>query len=178
MSGFKPFDPSGFSASDIAIERIIDGQSTAASQLPAGLGPSNAIQIEFGPAQNGPSDPVELSALGAVTFNQDGLYRIKVSLQIARTSSSGTAVILIRVLGDGVQLGRSVIASLPNANVIRPYQDETWINIASGTVLTFECMRDSAGNDDGGLLGQDVTVEPGSWNQDVCAEVRVERWVG
>lgn len=180
MSGFKPFDPSGagFNATkSISIERLFDASSVAATQNPAGIGPVNAIQVEFGPAQFGSGDPAQISVLGAITINEGGLYRLKVSLQAGRAGSGGTSEILIRALINGVQAGRSVAIKLANENVISPFADETWLNLPATTTITYEIMRDASGADFGGLVGQDVTVVAGSWNQDVCAEVRLERWV-
>lgn len=77
------------SATDISIGRLIDGASTAATQEPAGTGTANGLQIEFGPAINTGSDPVNLLADGTVTFITDGLYRIKVALQFGRSGASG-----------------------------------------------------------------------------------------
>ena len=158
------------------IERLLNATSSAATQDPAGLGPANAIQIEFGPAQFGPTDPVEIDISGSVTFNQAGLYRLKISTQIGRTGAGGISELLLRVLIGAVQVGRTVATKIDNANIIIPYTDETWLNIPAATVITYEIMRDSSGMDSGGLVGQDVTLDPGSWGQDVCAELRVERW--
>lgn len=158
------------------IERLLNATSTATNQDPTGTGPANAIQIEFGPAQFGPTDPVQISALGDVTFNEAGLYRVKIAIQIGRTGAGGISEMLFRALVAGTQAGRTVAAKLDNANVIIPHSDEAWLNIPAASVITYEVMRDSSGMDSGGLVGQDVTVEPGSWNQDACAELRIERW--
>jgi hypothetical protein len=158
------------------IERVLNANSIAANQVPTGLGPVNAIQIEFGAAQFGPTDPVSIDVNGSITFNQTGLYRIKISAQIGRSGAGGVSELLVRALIGGVQAGRTVAAKLDNANVIIPYSDEAWLNIPATTVLSYELMRDSSGANSGGLVGQDVTVEAGSWEQDVCSELRIERW--
>lgn len=177
MGGFKPelpFNPT----TGIAIERLLNATSLAVNQFPTGLGPSNAIQIEFGVAQFGPTDPVQIDVNGSITFNEGGLYRVKIAAQIGRSGAAGVSEVLLRALINGVQAGRTVAAKLENANSLTPYTDEAWLNIPAGVVVTYEMMRDESGNDSGGLVGVDVTVEPGSWNQDVCAELRIERWMG
>ena len=168
------FDPTA----DIRIERLLNATSVAATQDPAGLGPINAAQVEFGPAQFGALDPVQIDALGNTTINEAGLYRVKVSLQAGRSGVGGTSELLIRALFDGVQQGRTVAIKLANENIISPFTDEAWLNLPAAAVVTYEIMRDSVGADSGGLVGQDVTVEAGSWNQDVCAELRIERLIG
>ena len=42
----------GFIPTNVKIERLLDGQSTATSQDPSGLGQANSSQIEFGIAKN------------------------------------------------------------------------------------------------------------------------------
>jgi hypothetical protein len=181
MSGFRPYDSSGAGfnpTSDIAIERLLNATSVSAAQNPTGIGPTNAVQVEFGPSQLGASDPIQIDALGNLTINQSGLYRVKVSLQAGRSGTGGTSELLIRALFDGVQQGRTVAIKLANENIISPFTDEAWLNLPEGAVVNYEIMRDSVGADSGGLVGQDVTVEAGSWNQDVCAELRIERLIG
>ena len=72
--GFNP-------ATDINIERILDGVSATTPQEPTGLGVANSHQIDFGPAVNDGADSAMLSALGALTINESKLFRIKVALQ-------------------------------------------------------------------------------------------------
>ena len=161
---------------DATIERLLNATSVASNQDPTGIGPSNAIQIEFGPAQFGPSDPVQIDVNGTITFNETGLYRVKSAAQIGRTGAAGVSELLLRVKVNGAQSGRTIAAKLENANSIMPFIDEAWLNIPSGTVIVYEIMRDASGNNSGGLVGQDVTVVAGSWNQDVCEELRIERY--
>jgi hypothetical protein len=169
----KDFNPT----TDITIERILDGLSVAASQQPAGTGQANAAQIEFGPAVNDGSDPIQLAANGDVTVNTTGLYRIKISLQFGRTGASGTSILLFRVSAGGTQLGRSVSAKLNNANEDQYFENDTWVNLPAGTVLKFEIMRDAAGNDSGGLFETTPSAEAGVWNNAPSAAIRIERWV-
>lgn len=158
------------------VETLLVASSLASNQDPTGLGVVNTIQVEFGAAQFGPTDPVQIDVAGVVTFNESGLYRMKISAQIGRTGAGGVSEVLLRAVLNSVQVGRTVPAKLDNANVIIPYAEETWINIIAPSVLTFEVMRDDSGMNFGGLVGQDVTVEPGSWFQDSCAELRIDRW--
>ena len=167
--------PSPINYSNMKIERILDGLSVAASQQPAGTGDGNAIQIEFGPAINGPSDPVELSATGTLTFNEAGLYRLKVTLLYGRSGNAGTAELRFRAVVNGVQAGQTLAAQIPNGSVEIPYGDEAWLQIpVSGVTIAYELQRDSSGANAGGIF---QALNSGSWNDCTCAAIRVERWI-
>lgn len=170
----KPFDP----ASDMVVERLIEGVSLAASQQPSSRGIANAINIEFGAAQGGPSDPVELSVTGKSTFHEGGLRRIKVVFQFGRTGGAQTAEVLFRFLINGVQLGRSLGVKLGNADDLRYIDIDNWFNVPAGATLDVQIMRDLAGNNSGGLFKTIPTNEgPGTWNDIPCAVLRIERFV-
>ena len=162
-----------FQLANLGIERLIDGSSAATSQEPTGLGDANAIQIEFGAAEGTALDPVNLLADGTLQINETGLYRIKIALQFGRTGGAGTSLLMFRVLGDGVQLGRSVGSRLDSAEVDLYFENDTWVTLPAGTELTFEIIRDAAGNNSGGLF---AIAASGSWNDVPCASLRVERW--
>jgi hypothetical protein len=170
-SGFDP-------TTGIIIERLIDGTSLAASQEPTGLGIANSINVEFGAAIGTGSDPVEMDVNGLLTFNDTGLYRIKIVFQFGRTGQSGNSEILFRFLINGVQLGRSVGAKLGNADDLQYIDIDNWFNVPAGTTLATQIMRDNSGDDSGGLFRTLPTNEgAGTWNDVPCAVVRVERWV-
>lgn len=169
-----PFDP----ATDMDIERLFDAESLN-DQLPTGTGIANATQIEFGVAQGGPTEPFTLSAAGALTINETGLYRLKISLQFGRVGSGSTAELFFRVLINGVQAGRSIGVKVANANTERYTENDTWVTIPAGAVLTYEVMRDTSGVDEGGLYTLIPTDEGvGTWNNVPGAALRLERWVG
>jgi len=163
---------------DIIIERLIDGVSLASSQEPSTTGFADAINVEFGAAQGTGSDPVELDVNGRATFNEAGLYRIKVVFQFGRTGGAGTSEVLFRFLVDGVQLGRTVGVKLGNADDLRYIDIDNWFNVPVGAVLDTQVMRDDAGNDSGGLFKTIPTDEGvGTWNDVPCAVLRIERWI-
>lgn len=168
--GFNP-------TTDINIERLFDGLSTVASQEPAGVGVANAIQIEFGPAIGTALDPVSMGADGTVVINQAGTYRIKVALQFGRIGSAGVSLLLFRVRVNGVQAGRSIASRISNANEEQYFENDTWLTVPSGVELKFDLMRDSSGNDSGGLFSVIPSPEAGVWNDAPTAAIRVERWV-
>lgn len=181
MSGFRPVDPSAKEfnpTTDMGIERLIEGVSVAADQQPTGVGIANAINVEFGPAIGGAGDPVQMDATGMLTFNEGGLYRIKVVFQFGRTGGGGVSEVLFRFLVSGVQLGRTVGVKIENANDLRYIDIDNWFNVPAGTTLETQIMRDAAGNDSGGLFQTIPTNEgAGTWGNVPCAVMRVERLI-
>lgn len=161
---------------DMLIDRVLEGVSLAATQNPSGLGIANLLDIEFGAAQNGPTDPVELSVAGVVTFNVAGLYRIKSVFQFGRSGASQVSELLFRFLVNDVQLGRSVAAKLSNSDELIYIDIDNWFNVPQGATLKVQVMRDNSGNNSGGLTQVTPTDEgAGTWNVVPSAVIRVER---
>ena len=162
----------------ISVERLLDGESVAAAQNPTGLGPSNSVQIEYGPAVNTGTDPVSLAADGVLSLNEAGTYRIKVSFQFSRVRNSGVSELLFRVTDvAGNQLGRSIAAFINSANDEVYLENDTWLTVPVPVDLKFELMRDANGDDSGGLTSYTPTVDGGDeWNNAPSAAIRVERW--
>lgn len=155
----------------ITVSRLIDAQSTAASQLPAGL--DIPLQIEFGPAVS--TTDVSLSAAGALTINTTGTYRIKISVELGRAGGAGTAIMFLRALLNGTQAGRSIVYKISSATATNSFNDEAWLTLPAGTVITYEMVRDSGGSNDGGLYKDSTTVL--TWNDSPTAALRVEKFV-
>lgn len=171
-SGGVNWGPAIINASDLTVDRILDGISVSAAQEPTGT--DAPMQLEFGPAVNSGSDPVMLSVAGALTFNEAGTYRLKISFSYGRTGGAGVSELYFRALVDGVQAGQSIHAKVGDADVYIPFTDETWLTVPAATVITYELLRDSAGNDSGGLFSGNPTLA--GWNDNPCAAIRVERW--
>jgi hypothetical protein len=161
----------------MTIERILDANSTSLVQEPTGLGTANKFQIEFGNAQNTVTDAVMLSSDGILTINETGTYRIKVNLEYGRSGSSGTSFLIFRALVNGTQAGRSIFTKISNANEIQNFSDEAWLTLPAGLTIIYEGMRDSDGNDSGGLIAGIPSVDTNVWNDAPCASLRVERWI-
>lgn len=165
--GSVPVDPSG-----ITIERLLDGTSLAASQSPTSV--DTPIQLEFGAAQGTGGDPVSLSAAGLLTFNEAGTYRLKISFAYGRTGGAGVSELYFRALVNGTQAGQSIHAKVTDADVYIPFSDEAWLTVPAGITVSYELMRDSSGNNSGGVYSGSPT--PLDWNPNPCAAIRVERW--
>lgn len=158
--------------SGASVDRLLTASSVALLQGPAAL--DTPHNIEFGPAQNGPSDPVQIDATGLITFNQGGVYVIKAALQYGRTGGAGVAKLFFRVLVNGVQVGRSIATNISSADVVIPFSDESWVKFNTGDTVRYQFYRDSTGNNSGSLVGFNPTI---GWGFSPGAYLRVERFV-
>ena len=142
------------------------------------VGTNNPLTVTFGPAQGGPSDPIQLDADGVITVNETGLYQVRFSAQYGRVGASGTSWLYFRTLiaFDGVnyvQVGRTVLVKLSNANEDLGTQNISTIQLQQGWKTKVEIMRGSEGNNSGGLIAT-VPAE-GSWTPSYSAEATVQK---
>lgn len=143
--------------------------------LPDTLALDTSLQVEFGAAQKGPSDPVQLAANGAVTINQAGQYFVSLLVQYGRTGSGQASWLFFRVLINGTQFGESIFAKLDNENSDIPVQFTGVLDLEKGDVVTIEFIRDSQGFNSGSLMAEIPTL--GSWNPSPSATIRFSREV-
>ena len=162
-----------------AIERLIDGESTAISQNPTGLGIANSIQVEYGVAIGNANTDVMLALDGTLTFNKAGTYRIKIAIQFGRVGNPSASKILFRVIdSNGDQLGRSVGYLISSGDETKYFENDTWLPVTAGLTVRTEVMRDSSGVNTGGLVSITPTDEGvNTWNFAPTAAIRVERFI-
>jgi len=151
-------------------ERVILGESF---NIQSPTGKDLPLQLEFGPAQFEPSDPVQIDALGNLKFNQSDQYVISITLQYGRIGAGAFSLLFFRVLIDGVQAGRSHSAKLDNANSNFPVEFTVPSNIISGQTLTVEMWRDDTGFDAGSLFPETPTLAGA--NKTPSAVIRISR---
>ena len=131
------------------------------------------LQVTFGSAQGSASDPVMINAAGLVTFNAAGNYAVRVKLQQGRTGSTGTSILLSRILINGAQYGSPAAVKMENPNVIAVTESRVVLNPTAGQTFSVQIMRDSSGNNSGGLVPQAATVT--SWGTAPSALLVISR---
>lgn len=125
-------------------------------QAPSAL--DTALQVTFGAAQKSASDPVMLNAAGLITFNIAGVYAVRVKLENGRVGSTGTSILMSRLLKNGVAYGSPAAVKLTSSDVTIPTDSRVVIDAAAGDTLVAQIMRDSAGTNFGGLYPQAAVV--------------------
>ena len=136
---------------------VLNAKETLAL-APSGL--DAPLQLTIGPAQLGPLDPVQLTALGEIRFNQAGQYMLSIQGLFERVGGSGGFALLhFRALINGVQSGNTQSIEITNTQTWTPYERTIPIYISTpGTDLTFEIVRDSTGVNAGGLYPAPVST--------------------
>ena len=150
---------------------LLNATSTSASQQPTAL--DTSLQIEFGAAQT--TTDIDISNTGALTFKTAGKYIISFFFQYGRIGGVGTSNLLNRLLINGVQVGNTLGAKIDNADVLVPWSSTVQITLEANDVLTTEIVRDSSGNNSGGIFA--LTPIVAGWNNAPCASVQVYKVV-
>lgn len=132
------------------------------------------LQITFGSAQT--TADVSVSAAGVITFNTSGNYLIDIFLRFGRSTSTGNAILLNRILKNGAQILNSNGVILSAATQTIPFSAAIPLTMAAGDTITMEVARDSAGTNDGGLFVVSPTIA--GWNIVPSATVVVNKFVG
>ena len=149
---------------------------STATQQPSALG--TPLQIVFGAASGTPSDPVQLSAAGVLTFNQAGTYAVRVKFQMGRTAGSAVSYVLTRMLRNGQQVGSPDVSAIETANQIYVKESRVSISVAAGDSVFFQVARDPSGANSGGLINFPPTGALASWGVTATALLVVERFTG
>jgi hypothetical protein len=138
-------------------EQVVLNAASFSTQAPSGT--DSLMQIEFGAAQGGASDPVEMDALGSVTINRSDQYNVSLVFEFGRGGAAGSfALIFFRILINGVQFGDSRSAKLDNPNQAFPVQFSAPFDLLATQVLTVEFWRDSTGFDAGSLFSNNPVL--------------------
>ncbi|ATE85633.1 hypothetical protein PF617_gp48 [Salmonella phage St162] len=144
-----------YAAAGVKEVEVLRASSTVA-QAPTAV--DTALQLTFGGAQGTASNPVTINAAGLVTFNKDGSYAVRIKLQQGRTGSTGTSILLSRILLNGAQYGSPAAVKMENPNVIAVTESRVVLNVTAGATFSVQIMRDSSGNNSGGVVPQAATV--------------------
>lgn len=145
---------------------------SSVNQSPSAV--NTPLQITFGSAQS--TADVSISSAGVITFNTSGNYLIDIFLRFGRSTSTGNAILLNRILKNGAQILNSNGLILSAATQTIPFSAAIPLTMAAGDTMTMEVARDSAGTNDGGLFVISPTIA--GWNIVPSATVVVNKFVG
>ena len=141
------------------------------NQYPSAL--DTPLQNTYGGVQT--TTEFDLDAAGVLTCNVTGWYKFLWNLRFGRTAGTGTAQIIWRVVYNGNQIGKTIAGSVGGASDVYPFSLLASLPMTAGDTILTEIMRDSSGNNDGGL--QAFTPVVGSWEKAASASVRVDKEV-
>ena len=144
--------------------------SSFADQLPTALGA--ALKLTFGAPQTNPN--FSLDAAGNFTCLTTDEYTLFSKFVVGRRgSAAGIAQVYIRFLVNGVQGGGSSHTIIDNPDVEIPISFSFTIGLTAGDVITFEIVRDTDGNNSGGVYAGNPEVV--GWNPSPSCTVDFSR---
>lgn len=146
---------------------VLNAESRVASQQPSGT--DTALQITYGDTQS--NSVVSLSSAGAVTFNEAGKYSIHVNAHYGREGASGVSILFFRFLLNGNPLGYPLVGKIDQADTLIPWAGTLNLELEEDDVLTTELLRDSDGNNSGGLFS--TTSSVAGWGQSSCIAMNI-----
>lgn len=151
-------DSTMYAAAGVKEVEVLRVASTL-TQAPSAV--DTPLQLTFGAATGSASDPVMINAAGLVTFNTAGNYAIRIKTQNGRTGATGTSILLMRIMFNGVQYGSPAATKITSTNSTVPTESRVVLNPTAGQTLAVQIMRDSAGSNFGGVYPQAATVTAG-----------------
>lgn len=148
---------------------LLNCESAAIAQEPTVV--DTPIQVEYGPAQS--VTDVSMAVDGALTFNTKAKYQININAHYGRSGAAGVSELLFRLLLDGTPIGASLAAKISSADTLVPWSSTFIIEAEAGQVLISQLMRDSAGDNSGGIYSVIPSVV--GWNDASCITMQVYR---
>ena len=119
---------------------------------------------------------ITMSSTGLITIVTSGLYFVTVNCNIGRSNSTATAILAARMLINGIQFGFTQSSVMTTNTSARPVQFNILRAFSAGDTIQIQIMRDSAGQNDGGLVPQAITSA--TWGDSPSFFMRVSKILG
>lgn len=150
---------------------VVLNATSFSAQAPSAV--DTPIQVEFGAAQGTAADPLQIDNLGTVFVNADGTYLITALFSYERAGASGEAIGFFRVLINDSAAGFNPVAVSEDDNEsTTPLQFNLELQLNAGDTVKAEFYRDSAGVNEGSLVGRTSAI---GWGQSASANVRITK---
>lgn len=141
-------------------------QSPAATDTP--------LQINFGAGSS--NTDVSVAAGGTITILTAGVFFINLNMTFGRTTSTGVATVVARVLVNDVFAGFVYATKIDTSIDIQPFSTTIVRNFSVNDTIKVQVIRDSTGTNDGGLITFDPVLS--GWANAPSAAVRVQKITG
>jgi hypothetical protein len=166
----RPVEPATSGGEVNIVTEILVESGSIVDQGPVAL--DTPYQLNFGAGDTSPQ--VTIDASGNVEYLEAGNYHTRLEVTIGRTATSGTALIFLRALLNGLEyppISAGII--MDDNNITVPLFFSTTDQHSIGDILTLEIYRDSGGTNDGGTYT--LTPSLGGWSPAPSASVVVSR---
>jgi len=129
------------------ITTYISQASTATSQLPGAT--DTPLLIAFGTGVV--TAAVTTATGGTITFNETGTYFVEARFRVGRAGSAAWARLVITQSTNGAYVDSISASLLDDANSSAMVVHSGFHDMTATDTMTFHIIRDSAGDNDGGL---------------------------
>lgn len=136
--------------------------------------PDVPLQVTFGGATS--NADITLSALGLVTFNTAGVYKISIHLHFGRANAAGVTDFLARLLVNGTAISPTYYIAVENEEAAIPFDMEFTRAFSATNTLALQIMQDSSGLSAGGLVTFNPTAA--GWADAPSAYIRIQKLAG
>jgi len=119
---------------------------------------------------------VSIATDGTITFLTAGLYFVTFNLNFGRSTTTAIATLLARLLVNDVAVGFTQATKIDTSANITPFNASVLRNFSVNDTLKVQVIRDSAGQNDGGL----VIIDPvlAGWATSPSAAIRIQKILG
>jgi hypothetical protein len=166
----RPVEPATSGGEVNIVTEILVESGSIIDQGPTAL--DTAYQLNYGAGDTSPQ--VTVDASGNIEFLVAGNYHTRLEVTLGRTATSGTALIFLRALLNGVEyppITAGII--MDDNNITIPIFFSVTDQHSIGDILTLEIYRDSGGTNDGGTYT--LTPSLAGWFPAPSASVVVSR---
>lgn len=157
--------------SNISIGSTLEGLSFS-NQGPTAV--DTPHQVTWGSGTS--NSDVSIASNGVVTITTSGLYLVTFNLNLGRANVTGIATLLARLLVNDNPTGFVQAVKIDTSANIQPLNASILRSFNASSTIKVQLIRDSSGNNDGGL----ITVDPvlAGWNNSPSAAIRVQKILG
>lgn len=157
--------------SNINVNSILEGQSLVAQNPSTEDTP---LQVTFGSL--GSNSNVSIASTGLVTILATGLYFITLNLNFGRSTDTDIALLFSRMYVNDAAIGFVQSCKL-NASTETASINQSFLRaFTANDVFKVEIMRDSTGENDGGLVS--LNPELTGWANSPSAAIRIQKVAG
>lgn len=155
----------------------IQYSSVITAQNSSSISPTTLdVPITAGFDAGASNSDISINSSGVITILTSGLYTCTFNFGFGRTTASGVAILVARLLKNGAQFGFTQGTQLPSNLGVRPMQANLEMNLVATDTLQVQLMRDSAGVNEGGFVAQAVT--DAGWSDVPSYWVRIRKVIG
>lgn len=159
------------SLSNISIASMLEGVSTV-SQAPTTT--DTPYQVTWG--SGGSNADVNIASNGVVTISTAGLYLVTFNMNLGRSGNTGVAKLLARLLINDSPTGFVQSAQIDTSANVNALNAVIFRTFAASNTIKVQILRDSTGDNDGGLIAFDPTLS--GWDISPSAAIRVQKVLG